>query len=363
MTPLERRLLARIGASGPLSVADYMQDCLLDPDYGYYATRDPFGAAGDFTTAPEISQMFGELIGLALAQAWLDQGSPTGAVLAELGPGRGTLIADIRRATARVFDPAVHLVEASPHLRQVQRSRLAGAPVHWHDSAAELPQAPLFLVANEFFDALPIRQFLRQPGGWSERLIGAERGADGAVKLGWGLSPPVARIAALNHLSDTPPGTVAEICPSAPPIIDQIAQRIARHGGAAIIVDYGGWAGTGDTFQALRGHGSEDVLAHPGAADLTAHVDFAALAAAGIAAGVAVSAPVEQGAFLAGLGIGARAERLHRAGDAGAGAALRRLTAPDEMGKLFKAIALWYPAAPPPPGFTALPGARDADPA
>ena len=352
MTPLGEVLCRRIAKSGPVTLADYMAECLLHPEHGYYATRDPLGAAGDFTTAPEVSQMFGECLGLALAQAWADQGGPKRVILAELGPGRGTLMADVLRAAKALpgFRQAVelHLVEASPVLRARQAETLAEARPNWHDTVATLPEAPLFLLANEFFDALPIRQFLRQGPGWRERQVGLIEG-----RLGFGLAAP-APVAALAHrLDDTRDGDLVELCPALPAIMGEIGRRIAAYGGAAIIVDYGGWQSLGDTFQALRAHAYDDPLAHPGEADLTAHVDFAAIARAATPAGV--SAMVEQGALLERLGIAARAGVLARGLDdrrlAAHRAALRRLTHAKEMGRLFKAVAIHPRASPAPPGF------------
>ncbi|WP_207100632.1 class I SAM-dependent methyltransferase [Paracoccus shandongensis] len=345
MTPLAEIITTRIRATGPITLADYMEICLLHPQYGYYSTRDPFGVQGDFTTAPEIHQMFGELCGLALAQAWMDQGRPAPFTLAEPGPGRGTLMADMLRAIGKVpgMVPAaqVALIEASPHLRRIQRDRL-GAVTHL-DSVEELPHKSLFLMANEFFDALPIRQYQRTPEGWCERMVGL---SDSGLRLGLG---PVVDLPRQGK-----PGDVVEECPAAPAIVEAIARRIAAHGGAAILVDYGGWNGYGDTFQALRNHQPEDPLAHPGEADLTAHVDFAPLAAAAIRAGAVASRPIHQGDWLLSLGAAQRADRLAAAGDATATAALRRLTHPDEMGHLFKAMAIWPKGAPPVPGFDAL---------
>ena len=341
MTPLAALIAEEIRANGPISLMRYMELCLLHPQHGYYSTRDPFGTAGDFTTAPEISQIYGELLGLWLAQGWLDQGAPTPFTLAEIGPGRGTLMTDARRAMRVVPGMAdaarLHLIEASPHLRQIQRDRL-GALTHL-DSVADLPDAPLFLLANEFFDALPIQQFQRGADAWAERLIGLQDG-----QLAFGLGPPMP----LNLAG--PEGDVIERCPAAPAIVTAIAQRIAAHGGMALFVDYGGWNGRGDTFQALSGHKPVDPLAAPGQADLTAHVDFAPLAAAGAAAGCAVGYTT-QGALLAALGVEARAARLAGAGDAGALGAARRLTDAAEMGQLFKALALWPQGAPAPGGF------------
>ena len=354
MTPLAHLISERIRAAGPISIADYMAECLMHGRHGYYATRDPFGASGDFTTAPEISQMFGELLGLCLAQAWLDQGAPSPVALAELGPGRGTLMADALRATQGVpgFHAALslHLVEVSPHLRQVQAQTLARYRPLWHDSAATLPDAPLLLVANEFFDALPIRQFRRVAVGWCEHLVGLQGG-----HLTLGLSAPLYPGPFAHRLADTVPGDVVEICPSLGVMVAQMADRIARNGGAALVVDYGGWHSRGDTFQALRNHSPADPFAEPGLADLTAHVDFEAIAAAATPA--TCSAMVPMGALLASLGIAARAEKLALGlqGSALAShiAAFHRLTGPAEMGNLFKAIALYPKGAPVPPGFIA----------
>jgi NADH dehydrogenase [ubiquinone] 1 alpha subcomplex assembly factor 7 len=347
---LRAALLARIGETGPMSVADYMAECLTHPTLGYYTTRDPLGVAGDFTTAPEISQMFGELVGLALAQCWLDQGAPVPFTLAELGPGRGTLMADILRATKGVpgFHAGLrlHLVEASEPLRAKQRAALAGHDITHHAGADTLPDAPLFLVANEFFDALPVRQFVRAGSGWRERLVGAEGGA-----LAFGLGGPVAP-PALAERDEVAEGKLVETCPVCPAIMAGIEARIATHGGAALIVDYGDWRSLGDTLQALRAHAAEDPLANPGEADLTAHVDFAALVRA--APRLAPSRLTPQGVFLERLGITQRAQTLatRLSGDALEAhiAAHRRLTHEREMGTLFKVLALVPEGAPMLPG-------------
>mgnify|MGYP002630537255 CR=1 FL=1 len=353
MTALEALLLERITATGPLSLSEYMSECLLHPTLGYYTTRDPLGRAGDFITAPEISQMFGELLGLCLAQAWVDQGSPARFILAELGPGRGTLMADLLRATRAVpgFHAAahVHLVEASPSLRAIQQQTLIPHAVTWETEVAALPaDAPLFLVANEFFDALPIRQFTRHIQGWCETIIGAAHG-----KLAKGYAAPQTPPELTHRLDDTNPGDVVEIRPQALPIMARIGTQIMQHGGAALIIDYGNWRSKGDTLQALRDHAFADSLTAPGAADLTAHVDFEALAAA--AAPARATGLTDQGALLARLGIGARAERLARnlAGPALENhlTATQRLTRPEEMGSLFKALALYAPHSPAPAGF------------
>lgn len=349
MTELARIIAARIAATGPLTLADYMAECLLHPEHGYYTTRTPFGTAGDFTTAPEISQMFGELLGLSLAQAWLDQGAPAPFTLAELGPGRGTLMADVLRATRGV--PGFHaaaqvvLLEASPALRAQQSARLAPHPITHADQIDALPHQPLFLLANEFFDALPIHQFQYDGTVWRERLVGLQNG-----QLSFGLSEPLHPDTALPAFENPVPGRVVEVCPAARPYAAVIHDRIVHHGGAALIVDYGGWRSSGDTFQALRHHAFADPLATPGEADLTAHVDFEALAAF-CALPHAYGA---QGAFLTRLGIDARTARLAQSltGPALQShlAAHRRLTHPDEMGSLFKVLGLHRPGTPLPPG-------------
>ncbi len=349
MTALGDLLIARIARTGPITLADYMADCLMHPEHGYYATRDPFGAAGDFTTAPEISQMFGELIGLALAQAWIDQGQPAQITLAELGPGRGTLMQDALRATRGVpgFHQAlsVHLVETSPTLRKAQSDRIPDAT--WHDSIATLPDAPLYLIANEFFDALPIRQFIHSGDGWREKMVGV---TDGALAFGLSAAAPIAAVE--HRLTDTTEGDLVEICPSLPAITETIGAQIERSGGCALIIDYGDWQSLGDTLQALKSQSYSEPLATPGQADLTAHVDFAAIAAHAAPAKYTRLTP--QGVFLERLGITARAQALGAklAGEARTAhiAAHRRLTHPAEMGDLFKVIGLYPSTATPPPG-------------
>jgi NADH dehydrogenase [ubiquinone] 1 alpha subcomplex assembly factor 7 len=350
VTPLASLLVRRIHETGPISVADYMTECLLHPAHGYYTTRDPFGTEGDFTTAPEISQMFGELLGLALAQAWIDRGAPAPFTLAELGPGRGTLMEDILRATKGV--PGFHagariaLVEASPTLRKLQETTLAGYAPVLLDRVQDLPENPLFLVANEFLDALPIRQFQRGPDGWRERLVGMRDGA-----LTFGLSAPLPQVPETPAFRHAPEGTLVEDNLQARLAVAEVSSRIGRHGGVAYWIDYGGWRSRGDTLQALRHHAFDDPLAHPGEADLTAHVDFEPLAA--LAQAFAYDT---QGAVLGRLGIDLRAEQLARKLTGAAleshRAAHRRLTDPAEMGSLFKVLAITSAGSPSPPGFT-----------
>lgn len=352
MTVLTDLLTARIANTGPISLADYMAEALLHPQHGYYTTRDPLGTDGDFTTAPEISQMFGELIGLCLAQTWMDQGSPNRFALVEAGPGRGTLMADILRATRNVpnFHAAarVYLIEASPALRQEQAMRIKGAT--WIDRISDLPEMPVLFVANEFLDALPVRQFVRDPNGWRERMVGLTEDA-----LAFGLSSP-APITALEHrLEDTRDGDLVETCPALAGFVGDLGQRINAHGGAALFIDYGDWRSLGDTLQALRGHQPVDPLDAPGTADLTTHVDFEAVSLA--AAPARFTRLTTQGVFLERLGITQRAQALAQAlsGDPLQShiAAHRRLTHPAEMGDLFKVMGIYPDTSTPPAGLEA----------
>jgi SAM-dependent MidA family methyltransferase len=352
-TPLAKRLIAEIARSGPIWVADYMTRCLLDPTDGYYTNRQPFGTSGDFVTAPEISQMFGELLGLCLAQSWLDQGSPARFILAELGPGKGTLMADLLRATARVpgFAEAaqIWLVEASEKMQAGQAEALSGHDLNFATTVSDLPDGPLFLIANEFFDCLPIRQYRRTGAGWQEQMVGAVDGA-----LGFILGAALPDHAVPEWAADLPEGALIETSPASVAIAGDMARRISESGGLAVIVDYGDWNSAGDTLQALRGHRKIGPLAAPGQSDLTAHVNFAELAAA--ASGrTAVTAPTPQGLLLERLGISARAAALAQtaSGDrlAQHEAAHRRLTHPDEMGQLFKAIAFYPEGENLPAGF------------
>jgi len=348
---LKNDIIAQIAADGPMRLDSYISTCLMHPTKGYYTTRQPFGASGDFTTAPEISQMFGELIGLALAHCWLDQGAPTPFTLAELGPGRGTLMADALRACAAVpgFVEAaqVVLLEASPAMRQQQSRTLEPfEPLHL-DALTALPDQPLFVIANEFFDALPIRQFVRDGAGWRERQVGQTNGA-----LSFGLGPAQPQPALADRIDDTKDGDLIETCSAASPLILEIARRIADHGGAALVIDYGDWHTLGDTLQAVQNHQPAPPLADPGLADLTAHVDFEALAQASTPCAHTRLTP--QGVFLERLGITARAQNLaaNMSGDVLKShiAAHRRLTHPAEMGNLFKVLGLYPKHGTPPPG-------------
>lgn len=364
MTPLGREIAGAIAADGPMPVDRYMALCLSHPSHGYYATRDPFGRAGDFTTAPEISQMFGELIGLWAAQVWLQMGAPERFALIELGPGRGTLMADMMRAAkaAPGFLEAaqVTLVETSPALREVQAKTLAGRDMRWAETIEEaLGDAPLpaIVIANEFFDALPIRQFVRAPAGWRERLVGLSPDQN----LAFGLSPAAPDLA----LPDAPEGSIREVCPLGLDIAARIGAHLSSHGGAMLATDYGYGSGFGDTLQALRAHAFADPLETPGEADLTAHVDFSALARAASDRGAVPMRLLDQADLLERLGLFARAESLSRAAPQRRDeifSAAKRLTdrSPRGMGALFKALVVCDPRMGPPPAFESVAAARSS---
>ena len=324
MTPLERALRDRIRAEGPVTVEAFMQAC---NDY-YYATRDPLGAAGDFTTAPEISQMFGEMVGACLADCWKRAGAPADAVYAELGPGRGTLASDALRVLRSAgFGGEVHLVETSPVLRVMQKQTVPGAL--WHERVDDLPAQPLLLVANEFLDALPVRQHV---GGLERRVT----------------------VAAGGFAFDRD-GEIVETSPARGEVVASIALCLATKGGVALFIDYGHErSGAGDTLQAVKRHRFAPVLDKPGEQDLTAHVDFEAIARAAVGAGAAVTPVTSQGEWLIRLGIESRAQALSRTNPEWAAeieGALHRLTSPDEMGRLFKVIAVHSLDWPAPAGF------------
>ncbi|MFC5066759.1 class I SAM-dependent methyltransferase [Flaviflagellibacter deserti] len=358
MTPVEADIHQRIAIEGPLSVARVVGLA----NAHYYATRDPLGATGDFTTSPEISQMFGELLGILAAVTWSAMGSPASFRLVELGPGRGTLMSDALRAAGIVPGfinaASVHLVETSPTLRAAQARTLTGiAPsLSWHDAAEDIPDGPLIVIANEFFDALPIQQFVRIGEGWHERVVGLT-----GEKLAFGLSPQRADALVPSVLRGMPAGSMVETSPASLQIVRTLASRIARDKGAVIVIDYGhAQSGAGDTLQAVRDHQFTDVLTDLGAADLTAHVDFSALAAAGQETGVDVLGPTTQREFLLRMGLANRAAILKEKATpeqrVAIDAAFDRLTdaEPTGMGSLFKVLALTS-GLPPLPGFEDLP--------
>ncbi|MBO6519467.1 MAG: SAM-dependent methyltransferase [Rhodospirillales bacterium] len=343
-----------------MSVADWMQACLADPDHGYYMNRDPLGRSGDFITSPEISQMFGELLGLWAAVAWQQMGQPEQVNLVELGPGRGTLMADALRAARGVPDflaaADVHMVETSPVLRGAQQSALKDAPVacSWHSSLDEVPSAPAIMLGNEFLDALPIRQFVRVDGAWCEREVGLD---DGAFVFCAGA--PVADAPVPAAFESAPDGSIFEVAPPVRAVTEAIGARLAAEGGAALLIDYGhDEPGLGETLQAVKGHTYADPLGDPGECDLTAHVDFALVAATARTAGARVWGPIGQGDLLERLGIAARAAQLLAGADkrqaALIGSARQRLTRDDAMGRLFRALALTHPGYPAPPGFETI---------
>lgn len=349
--PLVDRLRERIRHHGPISVETYMAEAVA----AYYGRGRAFGVGGDFITAPEVSQMFGEVIGLWAAVVWMSMGRPMPVRLVELGPGRGTLMADMVRAASSVAPFAealdVHLVEASAALVRLQRRALGGRAATWHERFDDVPEGPSIVIANEFFDALPIRQFERSPQGWRERLVdwdgGAFRFTVGEVVA----SPPLPSV-----MGDAPTGAIGETCPSGLELVGAIARRMADHGGAAVVIDYGpARSGIGDSLQAVRRHAFHPPLEAPGKADLTAHVDFEALAGAAVAVGVRACGPVDQGPWLNRLGLVARATALltratpRQAKDIAA--AVGRLIDAKEMGRLFKVLGLAHPSLPTLPGF------------
>jgi len=354
VTPLSRSIARRISLQGPISIAEFMAEALGHPQHGYYMGKDPFGRTGDFITAPEISQMFGELIGLWCAEVWRLMGGPAPFNLVELGPGRGTLMQDALRA-ARVLPEfgeaaSIHLVETSPVLRDIQAVTLGDHGPAWHDDLTRVPDGPLIVIANEFFDALPIHQFTRTDDGWRENVVTVD--GDSLVLT---TSPTATPATALLADRDAAEGAVAEICPAAISIATDIAERIAEHGGAALAIDYGYAEPDGKaTLQAVRQHERHDVLTDPGTADLTAHVNFTDLRDAAHNH-TTVYGPVTQGDFLRNLGIEMRAEQLMQRATADQRSAIesasRRLIDPAEMGTLFKVLAFCHSDMPTPPAF------------
>jgi SAM-dependent MidA family methyltransferase len=351
-SPLQSEIKRLIKTSGPMPVWRYMELCLTHPEFGYYVSRDPLGREGDFTTAPEVSQMFGELLGLWAASVWKAIGSPPLLRLIELGPGRGTMMADALRAL-RVLPPlyqalSIHLVEINPVLREKQKSMLSGArDIAWHDSIDDIPDGPAIIFANEYFDVLPIHQMVRRETGWHERTVDSD--ASGKLAFGWAdeptprfevLLPPLVRAAPLGAVFEWRPDTE----------MMKIASRVRDQDGAALIVDYGHVrSDAGDTFQAITRHSFTDPLKNPGEADVTAHVDFEALTRAAEDIGARVHGPVTQGDFLRRLGIETRAETLMAKADQeiaeDISGAMKRLVGGGRggMGSMFKVLAVSEP--------------------
>jgi NADH dehydrogenase [ubiquinone] 1 alpha subcomplex assembly factor 7 len=358
MKTLRNEIATIIAQDGPITLERYMALALAHPTLGYYMSRNPLGPSGDFVTAPEISQMFGELLGLWIIEAWRALGSPAKAHLVELGPGRGTLMSDVLRVAgvAPAFLNAidVHLVEMSPVLERFQRETLADSPrpIAWHADFAQAPRGPVFIIANEFFDALPVRHFVRTSLGWNERLVGLDEKGELTFGVARRPEPDLGVAAEL--------GSIIEIGAIGQRLMTEIASRIVEDGGAMLVVDYGYLeTSLGETLQAVARHAYVDPLANPGEADLTTHVDFAALGRAAASGGARVLGPVSQGHFLRQLGIVQRAEALSRRATEeqrkDIGFALERLAGGGDvrttMGELFKAMAVTGPNMPELPGF------------
>lgn len=359
MTALGDELKRQIAVDGPMGIDRFMALCLTHPRHGYYMGRDPFGRGGDFITAPEVSQMFGELIGIWCAAAWQIMDMPGVLNLVELGPGRGTLMADLVRAASVMPGLAdalsIHLVEVSPALKAMQEKTLrnAGIKARWHDRFADVPAGPLVVIANEFFDALPMRQFVRAGSSFRERLVGLDAAGELTFGLGDDEAPPATMPQWAQQVEE---GTVIEMSAAREAVAEEIGARVHSEKGAALIVDYGhAVSGPGDTLQAVRKHRPVVALAHPGEADLTSHVDFAALARALVRGGAKVHGPVTQGEFLMGMGLREREEALKRRADQRQriilARAAQRLAAGAGMGQLFKVIAATHPELPDPHPF------------
>jgi NADH dehydrogenase [ubiquinone] 1 alpha subcomplex assembly factor 7 len=363
-SPLQSEIKRLIKASGPMPVWRYMELCLTHPHHGYYISRDPLGREGDFTTSPEVSQMFGELLGLWVASVWKSMGSPSLLRLIELGPGRGTMMADAVRA-ARVLPPlyqalSIHLVEINPALREKQRAALSGVRIiAWHDKVEEVPNGPAVILANEYFDVLPIHQMVKRDTGWHERTV--EIDGNGRLSFGFAAEPtPRFEVLLPPLVRAAPVGAVFEWRPDTE--IMKIATRVRDQGGAALIIDYGHVrSDAGDTFQAIARHSFADPLKNPGQADVTAHVDFQALVRAAEALGARVHGPVPQGDFLKRLGIETRAVTLmakasHEVSE-DISSALKRLIGGGRggMGSMFKVLAVSEPQ------LTLLAGLSDQD--
>lgn len=347
MHPVERSIRNRIAREGPLTLAAVMEQALAGQN-GYYRDNDPLGPEGDFITAPEVSQMFGELIGLWCVDTWQRLGSPSSFQLVEIGPGRGTLMADALRAARVAPDflaaKQLNLIEINAALRQKQAEKLSEQAPVWRSSLSDVPIGPMILIANELFDALPIHQLEMTVQGWRERVVGL-RGDD----LQFGLAAPSPALALLRPAhAHAEPGAIAEVSPASVALMDTIARRLVHAGGAALVIDYGpGASGLGESFQALKNHRYHAPLQELGAADLTAHVDFGALIDTARQAGALAFGPTTQGEFLRALGIELRADMLVKKSDLATAEILRRqvhrLIAPEQMGRLFKVIGVAGP--------------------
>lgn len=353
-TPLSEKIKNLIRTSGPIGIADYFASCLADPQFGYYRRQQPFGSEGDFVTAPEISQLFGEMIGIFLVHAWQRHGTTDAVRLVEIGPGRGTMMADMLRVIKRIA-PAmferlhVDLVETSERLRGVQRATLdaSSTKIAWHESLEGVPEGFTLLVANELFDAIPIRQFVKAPNGLRERLVGLDADDELSFAIGVATLDPDLLPASAASI---PEGTIIEVAPARQAVMQTLCERLKQCDGTALIIDYGSLAsGFGDTLQAVRNHDFDPPLAHPGEADLTSHVDFEDLAQVALSTGIHLNGGLRQGEFLYGLGLAERATALARnktpAEQQVVAAAVDRLAGEGagKMGELFKVIAVSSP--------------------
>lgn len=348
---IQALLYSQIAQTGPLPISQFIEIVLGHPEHGYYRRQNPIGAAGDFTTAAEISGLFGEMCGVYLAHMYEIAGQPDTAQIVELGPGRGSLMADMRHIWAHTMPTManlpIQLVETSPQLRTIQKQRIKAASIAWHDDVQSLPNAALFGVANEFFDALPIDQAVWRQGAWRHRLVTATHGALGFVDGPALTAPELARWQITNDHQEMAGGNIAEYCPAAEPIMRQLAGRIARHGGACLIIDYGKNDNFSDSLQAVSTHKPVDLFYQPGNADISHWVDFAALRRAAMDTGARFIGPATQAEFLMAIGLRERAENAARLCDADGRralfAAVDRLVGAHHMGTAFK-VGLIVPA-------------------
>jgi NADH dehydrogenase [ubiquinone] 1 alpha subcomplex assembly factor 7 len=348
---IQALLYSQIAQTGPLPISQFIEIVLGHPEHGYYRRQNPIGAAGDFTTAAEISGLFGEMCGVYLAHMYEIGGQPDTAQIVELGPGRGSLMADMRHIWAHTMPTManlpIQLVETSPQLRTIQKQRIKAASIAWYDDVQSLPNAALFGVANEFFDALPIDQAVLRQGAWRHRLVTAMHGALGFVDGPALTAPELARWQITNDHQEMTEGSIAEYCPAAEPIMRQLAGRIARHGGACLIIDYGKNDNFSDSLQAVSAHKPVDLFYQPGNADISHWVDFAALRRAAIDTGARFIGPATQADFLMAIGLRERAENAARLCDADGRralfAAVDRLVGAHHMGTAFK-VGLIVPA-------------------
>ncbi len=356
---LEEQLKSYIQTKGPVSTRAFMEACLYDPQHGYYRVGSPIGSEGDFITAPEISQMFGEMISIWTVLTWQMMGQPFPLQIVELGPGRGTLMSDLLRSLSRIHPQSetisVHLVERSDSLKTVQTQILEGfeCPISWHRSLADVPSAPTILIANEFLDCLPIRQFIKTGSGWHERVVGLDDNGDFCFRVG---SEVPKGMIIPTRLLQAEVGSIFEFCPDFELVMKDIHRLASQHPFAGLFVDYGfEGPNIGETLQAVKLHKKVSPFMTPGEVDLTAHVDFTAFGALAVANGLKAFGPRDQGAFLSQLGIGARAEILVQSASEEQAEKLAsdvvRLVAPEHMGSLFKALCITSATLDAPPPF------------